>query len=175
MFIYLAMLETDEDKTLFAELYTKYYSEMLSVALGILKETHLAEDAVHEAFLRIAENFEKYFPKSGHKPGGLCVVIVKHISIDMLRRSRLVVPEPEMDVRAEAPLPEDVVISYEQHLALTDMIASLDDSFRGAVTMKLVQGLSYSEISALLGISQDTVRKRVQRGRAKLIQALERG
>ena len=49
----LAMLETTEEKQKFAELYEANRDRMFSVAKGILRDNHLAEDAVQQAFLRL--------------------------------------------------------------------------------------------------------------------------
>lgn len=57
----LAMLEDEEDRALFTRLHEKYEGKMYAVALSILKEHHLAEDCVHDAFCAIIQNFLKNF------------------------------------------------------------------------------------------------------------------
>lgn len=57
--IYLSMLETNEEKNQFEQLYIKYKQDMYAVAYGILKNKEDAEDAVHQSFLKIADNFSK--------------------------------------------------------------------------------------------------------------------
>lgn len=54
------MVDTPQDKRLFEELYREYKQYMFKVASFILEDENLAEDAVNEAFLRIAKNFEKF-------------------------------------------------------------------------------------------------------------------
>ena len=53
------MIDAEEDKQKFAILYETYRHLMMKVALNVLKDTFLAEDAVHEAFIKIAKNMEK--------------------------------------------------------------------------------------------------------------------
>lgn len=53
--IYLSMLETNEEKNQFEQLYIKYKQDMYAVAYGILKNKEDAEDAVHQSFLKIAD------------------------------------------------------------------------------------------------------------------------
>ena len=48
--IYLSMLETNEEKNQFEQLYIKYKQDMYAVAYGILKNKEDAEDAVHQSF-----------------------------------------------------------------------------------------------------------------------------
>lgn len=50
MLIYLAILELEEDKIKFEKVYEKYRQIMFYVANKILKDDHLSEDAVHNAF-----------------------------------------------------------------------------------------------------------------------------
>lgn len=57
--IYLAMLDTPEEKSKFEVLYKEYRSTMYNHAYGILKDKHLAEDAVHNAFFEVNKKFRK--------------------------------------------------------------------------------------------------------------------
>lgn len=60
MIIYLQMIESDEDKSKFEQLYIMYKGFMFHVAMKILKNEFDAEDAVHQAFLSLIENLKKY-------------------------------------------------------------------------------------------------------------------
>ena len=58
--IVLAMaIENHDDREKAAEIYRLYSTTMFRIAKGILHDTHLAEDAVSEAFVRIIDNLEK--------------------------------------------------------------------------------------------------------------------
>ena len=48
--LYLAMIDTDEDRTKFAALYERYSRLMFYIARQILGDEQLSEDAVQEAF-----------------------------------------------------------------------------------------------------------------------------
>lgn len=56
MLIYLQMIESNEDRSKFEQLYILYRGLMLYVAKGILRNQEDAEDAVHQAFVSIIEN-----------------------------------------------------------------------------------------------------------------------
>lgn len=170
MLIYLSMLETESDKALFERLYNTHYTDMYNVANGILKDHYLVEDAVHEAFIKIVHHIEKFYPERGHKTGGLCVVIVENIAKSLLRRSKMITHVPYEDYIEipEGLSLEDMVVSYELHNELADLIMKLDSNNRIALILKAVYGYSYTEISEILDITEEAVRKRVQRGREKL-------
>ena len=59
MLIYLQMIETPEDRSKFEIIYTEYRNMMYSVAFKILQNVMDAEDATHQAFVKIAENIKK--------------------------------------------------------------------------------------------------------------------
>ena len=85
LMFYLSLLEGDDNKALFTAFYTRYRARLYAVALNILKDPALAEDAVHEAFLRVIGHFEtflKIFEKERNKIGPWAVTIVKNISLD---------------------------------------------------------------------------------------------
>ena len=57
--MYLAVINDDDDKNYFEQLYLKYRQDMYRTAYGILHNKEDSEDAVHQAFLQIADNFAK--------------------------------------------------------------------------------------------------------------------
>lgn len=84
MLIFLSMLETEEAKCSFEKIYRENYLTMYHIALGMLKSQADAENAVHEAFLKLAERFEKYMQIGCSEMTGLCVTIVKNKAIDAI-------------------------------------------------------------------------------------------
>ena len=85
--IALSAIPTEEDRNKFREIYEENYLKMYHVALGMIKNQADAENAVQEAFLSLAEKFEKYLHLSGSEMTGLCVSIVKNKIIDIIRRA----------------------------------------------------------------------------------------
>ena len=83
MLIYLSLLDSEEEISKFELIYSTYKKQMYYTANNILKDSHLAEDAVHNAFLRIINNLEKIEDINSHKTKGLIVIIVKNVSIDI--------------------------------------------------------------------------------------------
>lgn len=58
MMIYLAMIDSPEGKSKFTKLYEDYCGLMYHVAEKVLHNHHDAEDAVHQAFVTIAERID---------------------------------------------------------------------------------------------------------------------
>ena len=59
MLTYLMLLEEDADKARFQQLYEQYRGPMYRTALRYLKDEGRAQDAVHDAFVKIALHFQK--------------------------------------------------------------------------------------------------------------------
>ena len=84
MLIYLQVIETEEDKNKFEDIYQKYRGLMYYVAYKRLHHEQDAEDAVHHAFMKIAENITAIDPVSP-KTKQFVVTIVDNRVTDMLR------------------------------------------------------------------------------------------
>lgn len=81
------MLESDEEKHLFKELYERYGNAMLRVAQRYFpSDLTAAEDAVQNAWLKVIKNFSKIQEDSSNKRGAYLVTIVKNESISLLRK-----------------------------------------------------------------------------------------
>lgn len=80
MIIYLQMIESDEDKSKFEQLYIMYKGLMFHVAMKILKNEFDAEDAVHQAFLSLIENLKKISDVKCPKTRAYIVIITERNS-----------------------------------------------------------------------------------------------
>lgn len=72
------------------------------------------------------------------------------------------------DVQDPSDSPDRAVTRAEISEVIQNAIAELPREFREAVVLRDIQGLSYEEISAVLGISSGTVKSRISRGRIRL-------
>ncbi len=86
--IYLSALETAEDKAEFENLYMKYRQKMYTVAYKILHNVEDAEDAIHNAFIAIADNFEKIRLLPHHERVSYIIITVINISINIYNKNK---------------------------------------------------------------------------------------
>ncbi len=80
---YLTLIDTEAEKSKFEQLYLIYRQMMFFVAKQILEDSYLAEDAVHQAFLKIIDHFDKIGEIDCPKTRGFIVTIVQNQSIDL--------------------------------------------------------------------------------------------
>lgn len=84
MLIYLQIIETDEDKSTFEQIYEAYRGLMFHAAFKVLTHEQDAEDAVHYAFVKIAENIIKISEPVCPKTKSFVVTIVENSGAIML-------------------------------------------------------------------------------------------
>ena len=173
MLIYLSLLDSEEEISKFELIYNTYKKQMYYTANNILKDSHLAEDAVHNAFLRIINNLEKIEDINSHKTKGLIVIIVKNVSIDIYRKNK-----KERDNTIFIDDLDDIngydEINKNDIGDLEIAISKLPENYKQVFLLKFSHVLTDNEISEILDIKPDNVRKRISRGREKLKNILKK-
>ena len=158
------------DACAFDEIVCRFISPATAVAGHILADAALAEDAVQEAFLRIIRNRRKYVP--GKPFSSWFYTILRNICKDMLRRrnrqARLV---REVAARGVGRSSEPVGCTD----AGAKLLAALPDKPRTVLTLRIVHGLGFGEIAAVLGISEEAAKKRAQRALRRLRELVRAG
>ena len=165
---YLQILDTPEEKIRFEQIYLKYRGLMYHVADGILHDCQDAEDAVHNAFLRIIKKFSRFQNTPAKDLAPQIVVIARNEAISLLRKRKDADPLEDWEGFAETA---EEVSDYH---ALVDTFTRLPQTYRAAMEMKLLLGYSDGEIAAKLGLSKTAVSVRISRGRQLLRDIVER-
>ncbi len=172
MFIYLNMIQSEEDKNKFEEIYNTYRQTMFYLANRIVRDQYLAEDIVHQAFLKIMDNLDKINEINCHKTNGFIVVIVENLSIDFYRKRKrennLSFDEVEIYIEDEKNHDSSMMNGVEE------AISKLPLNYLTVLKLKFSHGYSNSEIVEILEISETNVRQRISRGRKKLQEILDR-
>ena len=169
--LYLTLVEDGEVGKLEA-LYREYKSIMLSKAYSVLRDEGLAEDAVHNAFMRILKNLDKIDEVKSSRTRGFVLVITANVAKSMYTREKRVTV---VELDETLPEPTDVETQTERRLTaelIAEKIAALPESYRSVMMLRYLNGLSDGEIASALSLSPSTVRKRLERGRKKLSELL---
>jgi RNA polymerase sigma-70 factor (ECF subfamily) len=153
----------------FAELYSRYKSELFGYARAILRDEALAEDVLHDAFLRLF--------KSGHtirNPEVLrqwLYVVVRRLSYDSLRWNRHAEPLNDQEPGHE-PTPLEAVERKTSDEMLQDAIEHLPAVHREVVFLREVMQLSYEEIREMTGTTLPAVKSKLFKARKALAAVL---
>lgn len=166
--VYLQMLESDADRSRFAQLYERYRRLMFHVARQILPCDEDAEDAVHEAFVAIIRHFEGVSDVSDPKTRAFVVLIAERKAIDLLRRNarRDALPLEEERLGITIPPPGDG--------GLADALAQLKPRARELLLLRYYVGYSTREAAQLLGMTPAAAQKELTRAKTALRAILEK-
>lgn len=172
------MLETEQERDKMAEIYEEHRHALLKYALKITSHNQeMAEDAVHNAFISIINEKEKYFHLDSRDFRYLAVIIVKNKCIDLLRKERRYVDisMDELEIFLESnekPIDEQVIISSE-YAAIRRHMSSIDEISKQVLLMKYVLGMSYKEIGETLSMTPKHVDTRIYRAKEKVRRLVE--
>ena len=144
------------------EIYRLNADRFYNIAFSRLQNKHDAEDAVQEAFLRIAKNPKNLFSVPDHKKVAYINVIIRNVSCDMIKAKN---KNPETELYENYPYESDVLenIVVNDILAeeLISFIMAMPPANKDVMFLKISYGYSNAQISEALGISETTVRKRI--------------
>ena len=162
---------TDGDANAFDAIVRHYQNPAVAYAYAVLGSRVRAEDAAQDAFLqawrdlptlRDAAAFGAWFRR----------IVFKHA--DRYRRQSAATASPESIAEA-ADLSADPVrevIREETRAATRDIVGSLGDGERAAITLFYMAGYSAAEVAAFLGLTETTVKQRLSRARKRLAERM---
>lgn len=169
LFIYLSLIDSEENKDKFETLYLRHRKLMKYIALDILGDEHLAEDAVHNAFLKIIANLDKFSEEDCQENKNLIVIIIRSVSIDMYRKRNR---EFENTDILDKELTVETDFSVVQVEDILKEIEALPEIYRDVLLLKVEYDFKDRDIAKMLGINVDTVSKRLERARKQLKQQI---
>ena len=162
--------ESVEDKSKLEELYNTYRQTMFYASNRIIRDEYLAEDIVHQAFLRIIYNLDKINEIKCHKTMSFIVIIVRNIAIDFYRKRKrennISFDEVEIYIEDEKSGNDFILNDIEE------AILKLPLNYLNVFKLRFSHGYSYKEIAEILEISEVNARQRISRGKKKLEEIL---
>lgn len=175
--LYLALIDDEDDKKLFEEIYESYRKQMLAVAISILKNNEDAEDAVHDVFYRIAAKHIKVIRKIENIDGrrNYLLKAVKNTALNMLKKksedSLEALPETEWNPSGDFSDKEflDMICNKMDYDRIMEEIRKLDDLYRDVLYYHFAAGLTAPEISDFFDRSLAAVKRQLVRGKKQLI------
>ena len=169
----LVALAARSEQSALAELYDRFGRPAYGLALRILRDEALAEDAVQEAFLALWRTAARFVPERG-KASTWILTLVHRRAVDIVRREE----RRRADALEQAPEPESrVAVDEEAWLRLQrervqDALRKLPDQQREAIELAYYGGFTQSELAERLGQPLGTIKNRMFGGLARLRELL---
>ncbi|MGE5346780.1 MAG: RNA polymerase sigma factor [Acidithiobacillales bacterium] len=166
------------------EAIVRRYSGMVFTLAARLVGPFDAEDVVQETFIRAWRGLESFRGDSSLKTWLYAIALnrvrARRGALARLRsalgarESGGAVPDFSLvDGLADTGLsPEENAARAEERRRLRKAVLTLPEEFRLAVVLRDLEGLSYEDVAAVLGVPIGTVRSRLARGRALLVERL---
>ncbi|MEC9476443.1 MAG: sigma-70 family RNA polymerase sigma factor [Planctomycetota bacterium] len=162
------------DRQAFTELVTLHQKVAGSVAYGILSDTHLAADAVQDAYVKAWRGLDGL--REDAKFPSWFLQIVRSRSLDLLRHRKRKAPESvEIDENMDASDdlgPSEVLEQQERAAQIRRLLDELPSEYRELLLLKHDQKRSYREIARLLGTTVKGVESKLFRARQLLAEKL---
>ena len=171
------------DETAFTALYRRRQGGIYRFVLEISGSAPLAEDVTQEVFMALIRDSRGYDPARGSLAAYL-LGMARHHALRFLKRDQTYVPIPQTgdgsrDGGDLTPVsdedPHSAMSRQETIHSVRQAILSLPGHYREAVVLCDLNEMSYEDTAAVLGCSVGTVRSRLHRGRALLMQKLMGG
>ncbi|WP_329621316.1 RNA polymerase sigma factor SigE [Streptomyces sp. NBC_01255] len=157
------------------EIVSTHSGRVYRLAYRLTGNQHDAEDLTQEVFVRVFRSLSTYTPGTFE---GWLHRITTNLFLDMVRRKQRIRFDALADDAAERlpsrePSPQQVFNDTHFDADVQQALDTLAPEFRAAVVLCDIEGLSYEEIAATLGVKLGTVRSRIHRGRSHLRKALK--
>ena len=159
----------------FEQQISPHLKSAYNLAKWLTRSHEDAEDVVQDAFLRAFSAFESYRGDDAQPQNAKAwlLTIVRNTSMTLLKRHRNSVVtlgfEDDLDDPRElSPDPEEILLISSDREKVRQALEQLPLDFREAIVLREMEGLSYGEISATIGVPLGTVMSRLSRGRAWL-------
>src|SRR5262249_27859865 len=162
-------LTARSDEVALAELYDRYGRAAYGLALRILRDEALAEDAVQEAFLAVWRGAGRFIPEKA-KASTWIMTLVHRRAVDLVRggERRRADPLPETEPSSGGPSAADSAWLRLERERVQAALAQLPDAQREALELAYYGGFTQSELAERLGGPLGPIKSRVVAGLAPL-------
>ena len=164
--VFIMAIENDDDRTFVAELYARCQPAMQRRALSILKNESDAEEAVHEAILRVIRHLEKVRMIPRDEVLYYLVTVTETASIDLYRKRQR---ESRATIGNENGWA--TMLRLEQRELLERCLAHLPQREIDLLNYYYILELPYKEIARLTGLTAENARMIVCRAKKKVLAA----
>ena len=177
------LLNAINDKSYLSELSNRYHQPLTKFVTRYVRDKETSEDIVQETFLRCMRYSYKY-PDIKKVSNWLFTISANLAKTELRRRKRWnsfsisTAKDRENGMAFEpissSPQPDTQIGKEQIELIVRKSINKLPQKFREVVLLRDICGCSYEEISKTFGLPIGTVKSRVNRGRSKLQEPLQK-
>jgi len=169
----LVALAARSEQSALAELYDRFGRPAYGLALRILRDESLAEDAVQDAFLAVWRTAPRFLPERG-KASTWILTLVHRRAVDLVRREerrRTDALDPDEPGDRSPPVDEEAWLRLQRE-RVQSALRQLPDQQREAIELAYYGGFTQSELAERLGQPLGTIKSRMFLGLGRLRELL---
>ncbi len=160
------------DRAAYARVVDAYWERLYRWLFRMTHDRHKAEDLTQETFLKALAAIGSFRPGTNFRAW---LFRIGHNNFVNLKRGekRATQTLPDEPMQADGtPGPQTMASDRETLVLVSKAVAELPADFRSALLLRAEEGLSFREVAAVLGITEETARWRVFKARQKLVKVL---
>jgi len=161
------------DLSAFEEVYKASSGFVYNVAVRITRNSADAEEVTQDVFMKIYHNLKDFGFRCGFKTWVYRITV--NTAINHYRKNKLNEKDRVDYDTAAVTVPasrstEDELMQKDNETQVNGLLSVLSPKHKTCLILREIEGLSYEEIAAALKIPVNTVRSRLKRARAALIE-----
>lgn len=168
-------LALDGNGKAFPALVKRYQDRIYRFILRLIRSPDEASDLTQDTFLRAYQGLARWRPDASFKTW--LFRIARNAAFDHLRRVKrveFVALEDDMEIPDPAAGPEAVLETAQRVRILAAALGRLPQDHREILLLREIEDMSYEEIADVLGLNTGTVKSRIARARAALLDGVQR-
>lgn len=148
---------------------------MFYTAYNILHDQYLAEDAVHQSFIRVINNLHKIDENDCKKVISFLVIICRRVSFDIYNERKRISDNTtyidkadehlENILESNDKLPIDIIIREESLKVLFEKVRSIHSDYADIFMLRYYHDLTVTEIANILKVTENNVNVRLHRAK----------
>lgn len=156
--VWIRKLKTGDERT-FRKIYITYHKQLYTVAIKYLRTKDLADDAVHDVFVKLWDNRDK-LDESGSLRGFLFTAIQNHVLNMIASKKRKLKKQLQFfyEKNQGEEIPDNIIIFSEYKKIYQAAVEELPEARRKIFELRINEGLTNEEVAGYLEISIHTVK-----------------
>ena len=161
-------------------LYKVYSKSMYNAAYSVLCNHHDTEDVLQQSFIKLIPYVSKIQEKEKGMTCNFLKIVARNTAVDyQKKRTYLNNREDYIDNIVDdshffTSSPDDIIVAKESFKRISDEINKLPEIYRQIIISERIFGISREESEGIFNANYNTLKKRLTRGKEKLLEALKK-
>lgn len=167
MLFFLSLIEDQQDKDGFIAIFENHKKMIFAICMKVLKNYHLAEDAMQITLGCIAKSIKKVLSLSGYMQKAYIAKIAKNCALNLSKNEDKFYVydiDQQYGISTNENI-QDNCANTDAYKKIVKFISEMDEIYRDVLTLYYLYGLTPTEISTTMNRPKNTIQTQLRRGR----------